>query len=263
MKNSKPKTVQEYEKWLCEKHNIEKISISRPYYESVSNKMLMTFKSSNFWESLQINFKRLSQEFSIKTGYHLFSNDDKPEMKIKPFVSFIQKTFRKNVIDNSNWPDEPKGGWLLPQNWYSRINDIIRTMFVVKYLDGVAFLVESLSSKILPDFGMECRVDFEAREEGYYAAHLHTDYECEIPKEDWDTKKINATFEMQITTQLQEIIKNLLHKYYETKRIRTKISEIKWQWDYESEEFATNYLGHILHYVEGMIMEIREKQKEC
>ena len=37
---------------------------------------------------------------------------------------------------------------------------------------------------------------------------------------------------------------------------------MKWQWDYKSDEFSANYLGHILHYVEGMIVEIREKQKK-
>lgn len=54
----------------------------------------------------------------------------------------------------------------------------------------------------------------------------------------------------------------MLHKYYEDKRKGIREEDIKWQWDYKSDEFATNYLGHILHYVEGMIMEIREKQKE-
>jgi hypothetical protein len=54
----------------------------------------------------------------------------------------------------------------------------------------------------------------------------------------------------------------LLHKYYEDKRKGIREEDIKWQWDYKSDELATNYLGHILHYVEGMIMEIREKQTE-
>jgi hypothetical protein len=28
---------------------------------------------------------------------------------------------------------------------------------------------------------------------------------------------------------------------------------------YKSDEFAINYLGHILHYLEGTIVEIRDK----
>lgn len=52
----------------------------------------------------------------------------------------------------------------------------------------------------------------------------------------------------------------MLHTYYEEQRRKGK-REDKWQWDYNSEEFSANYLGHILHYVEGMIMEVREKQE--
>jgi hypothetical protein len=133
-------------------------------------------------------------------------------------------------------------------------------MFVVKYLDGVTFFVENLGS-ILSEFGMVSKVDFEAREEGYYAAHLYTEYECEIPKENWDTKKIKAEIEMQITTQLQEVIKNLLHKYYEAKRIRIEPLHRNGNGIIER-RIRHHYLGHILHYVEGMIMDIREKQKE-
>ncbi len=63
-----------------------------------------------------------------------------------------------------------------------------------------------------------------------------------------------------MTTQLQEVIRRLLHTYYEDKR-QSKKEQTKWQWNYNSDEFSANYLGHILHYVEGMIMEVREKQR--
>lgn len=68
--------------------------------------------------------------------------------------------------------------------------------------------------------------------------------------------------EIQITTQLQEVIRSLLHKYYEDRRKGVEAEGTKWQWDYKSDEFVANYLGHILHYVEGMIMDIREKQRK-
>jgi hypothetical protein len=54
----------------------------------------------------------------------------------------------------------------------------------------------------------------------------------------------------------------LLHKYYEERRKKIGAEDVKWQWNYKTDEFVANYLGHILHYVEGMIMEIRDKQKE-
>ena len=102
----------------------------------------------------------------------------------------------------------------------------------------------------------------EAREEGYYAAHLYVQREFEIPRIDWDTDKVDISIEIQVTTQLQDAIRKLLHKHYEERRKQVTDDDMKWQWDYKSDEFAANYLGHILHYVEGTIVEIREKQKE-
>ena len=109
---------------------------------------------------------------------------------------------------------------------------------------------------------VKCKVDFEAKEEGYYAAHMYVTNKFEIPKMGLGTEFVNVRIEFQITTQLQEVIIKLLHKYYEKRRKQEKLIEnIKWQWDYKSDEFATNYLGHILHYIEGMIMERREKME--
>jgi hypothetical protein len=70
------------------------------------------------------------------------------------------------------------------------------------------------------------------------------------------------TLEIQITTQIKDIIKTLLHKYYETSRMantRPSIEEIAW--NYKNEEFIATYLGHILHYVEGMIIEVRDRER--
>ena len=54
----------------------------------------------------------------------------------------------------------------------------------------------------------------------------------------------------------------MLHRYYEENRVNLSNDDIIWQWDYTKPEFTTNYLGHILHYLEGMIMEVRDKKME-
>jgi hypothetical protein len=175
----------------------------------------------------------------------------------------LSKTYRKNIKDNKKWPESPQNGWVLPINWHSQVNDSIRTLIEVKYLDGVEFLIKKI--KLYCDQNsVECKSFLEAREEGYYAAHLYIKQEFEVPKMNWDTERINFSIEIQITTQLQEVIRKLLHNHYENRREQDKDDKAnsKWQWDYKSEEFSANYLGHILHYVEGMIMEIRDKQKK-
>lgn len=261
MTNKKPKDIDEYKKWLKEKHKIEISGKTQKYYESVASRIKQDLEKSDFWIQLTKNLREYDVEYLVKTEYHLLTPILKPELHIKPFDSFLLKTFRKNIIENKRWPDEPKGGWVLPNDWYSRINDIIRTLFEVKYLDGVEFMISKVKS-ICEKYKMGCKVSLEATEVGYYAAHLYIRKKFEIPKVTWDTEWIDVSIEIQITTQIQEVIRKLLHKYYEDARKRLEKEDIKWQWNYENDEFVANYLGHILHYVEGMIMEIREKQKE-
>ena len=146
MSARKPQSINEYRKWLRDTHQVNRVSLSRAYYESVSNKIYMTIVNSTFWSAIISQLDHIGQQYFLDTEYHLFSAEFEPELKIKPFDSFLNKTFRKNIVHNANWPREPEDGWLLPDNWYARINDIIRTLFVVKYLDGVSFLAESLSS---------------------------------------------------------------------------------------------------------------------
>lgn len=166
MSDEKPKNIDEYKDWLKKEYKFELSERNRTYYESVTNKVKKDFENSPFWIELTKNLKEIDSEYYLKNKYPLLIPEPKPQLYIKSFDSFFLKTFRKNILENNKWPNEPNGGWILPNNWYCKINDIIRTFFVVKYLDGVEFMsnkIQSLcDSKILP-----CDVNFEAKEEGY------------------------------------------------------------------------------------------------
>lgn len=257
----KPKNIDEYIEWLKKEHEIEINDRTRTRYETVATLIKQDYEKSDFWTELIGSLREYNDQYLLDKGYPLLMRVEKPELKMKPFGSFLLKTFRKNIIDNDRYPNEPKDGWILSDNWFSRINDIVRTMLVVKYLDGVEFMRNKIKSHC-EEYAMDFEHHLEAREEGYYAAHLYTRRKFEIPKILWDTERVEVSIEIQITTQLQEVIRRLLHKYYEQRRQRIEERDFKWQWDYECDEFCANYLGHILHYIEGMIMEIREKQKE-
>lgn len=261
--SKKPDNIEEYKHWMKNKFNIEISEREKAYYESVTNKIKSDFEKSAFWIHLTENLKKYGEEYLVSTGYNLFTGemtapDYIPELIIKPYESFLLKTFRHNVIDNNKWPDQPPEGWILPENWLNKINDLVRTLFVVKYLDGVQFIADKIKNH-----DNNCVVEYKAKDEGYYAAHVYTKQIFEIPKVNWDTKKEDILIEIQITTQLQEVIRKLLHTYYESNRKKIKRESTKWQWDYKCDEFSTNYLGHILHYIEGMIIEIRDKQDQC
>jgi hypothetical protein len=259
MNNKKPKDIVEYQDWLKQAHKIAISSRERNHYESSVTKIKTAFETSDFWTGLKTNLREIHDEYRLSTGY-LLLREFNPVLVTKPFDSFLVKTFRKNVLENKKWPNEPENGWILPHNWLSRINDTVRTLLEVKYLDGVEFLAHRIGI-YSENHQVKCEKHLEARWEGYYAAHLYIRQDVEIPQITWDTQIANVAVEIQITTQLQEAIRQLFHGYYEEKRKKEK-QETAWQWDYKSDEFTANYLGHILHFVEGMIVEIRDKQRQ-
>ena len=257
----KPENITEYKKWLKEKHKISLDKRIENYYKLVTTYIKNELKNSDLWKVLIKNLREYNEEYRLDNkGYVLLlKSPELIELMIKPFDSLVDKSFRKNILNNKNYENPPTEGWVLPDNWLSRINDIVRTTIVVKYLDGVEFIIDKLKYYFKQECRKRCTSHLEAREEGYYAAHLYFNYEFEVPSFDLGTESIEISIEFQITTQLQELIRTLLHKYYGEKRLKSPEEISKWQWDYKSNEFATNYLGHILHYIEGMIMDIREK----
>ena len=255
----RPKDIDEYKKWLEREFFVIINSKIENHYNSIAKKIKSDFEVSKVWSDILIELDNYNTEYLAKTNYQLFVNSNKPELVLKSFNSFLEKSFRKNIVNNKNFPMPPDSGWVLPSNWIENTNDILRTFFVVKYLDGVEFLMEKLK-KCIERNSLKFQNHFEARDEGYYAVHLYTIFDFEVPMMNWDTEIQSISVELQITTQLQEVIGKLTHQLYEGRRIINNKSQKKWQWDYESEEFTGNYLGHILHYVEGMIMDVRNKQ---
>lgn len=260
-KDSRPNDEIEYGVWFSEKFTFRENEYAM-YYEQVTNNMRKQFCDSVFWATLKESIKGWDDEFYSEKGVHLFTKDDTPEVVIKPLKSLLNKTYRKNVLKNDSFPNKPDNGWVTHNNWFDVVHDIIRTSFEVKYLDGVKFL-ESKLKDLSEKTGMtdSYRSSFEARDDGYYAVHAAIRLPLNLITRNWELEEHIIEIEIQITTELQEMIKMLLHKYYEKNRINNAPKDYKWQWDYDSEQFIPNYMGHIAHYIEGMIVEIREKKQ--
>jgi hypothetical protein len=250
----------QYLRWLTKTHGFRDMLVEGNYYRSVTDRIKADLEASPFFQGLTKSLTEYNDEYYVSRGYALLTPYPM-KLVVKPFESFILKTYRRNVLDNARWPQEPESGWIVPINWFTMINDIVRTILVVKYLDGVGLLAEKIDS-LCKQYNCGCKVDFEAKAEGYYAAHLYVRHRFEVPSIRWDTEKMDVDIELQITTQLQDVIRSLLHTYYESRRTKPMEKRSTWQWDYRSDEFAANYLGHILHYVGGMIVDIRDKQQK-
>lgn len=248
-----------YPQWLTQTCHVRSLKLERDRYELVAKKIQVDVSEAPFWNRLLSELRELDDAYFASTGYRLFANAESPTLARKPWESILQKSYRKNVSENQDWPDSPEVEWLTPANWLGRINDVVRTVLVVKYLDGVDFVVKAIRN-IAESEGLGFRADLEAKDEGYYAAHTYIEIEVEIPSTSWDTELVSIELEIQVTTQLQEVIRKLTHRDYVRRRVSERVSEVPWQWDYASEDFVPNYLGHILHYVEGMIMDVRQRQ---
>ena len=258
--DEKPLDLAGYKRWLTRGHGFNE-GLHRSHYEVATRDALACFAKSAFWASIRKELPNFAAEYEIETGgYLLLADTTCPELQVKPFDSAIEKSYRHNVVNSPGWPTEPEGGWVLPGNWWQQLGDILRCRFKAKYLDGVEFLVGRIQ-RAASTSGHSCWVEHKARDEGYYAVHLNLAVACDLRMLNWGTERRDLGLEIQVTTEVQELILQLTHYYYERRRVAEPDPTFKWQWNYKAEEFTANYLGHILHYVEGMIMDVRDKQK--
>jgi ppGpp synthetase/RelA/SpoT-type nucleotidyltranferase len=246
-----------YASWLAKTHQV-KLDREKNRYTTAALTIERSIRDSDFWRTFEAERQAIDDTYYADTRYRLFAFTDL-ELFRKPWQSFMDKTYRKNVLLNPNWPGAPDTGWLLPENWFEQIHDIVRTTLVVKYLDGVQNLTQALE-EIAFRRDVDFEFNLEARDEGYYAAHAYASVQVPIPTDNWTVATKNVQFEIQITTQLQEVIRRLTHQEYETRRKSEPEPNTKWQWDFRAPAFTPNYLGHILHYMEGMIMEVRDRE---
>lgn len=250
-----------YGEWLVSNLSVPQKAIEPNFYQTVVDTISARFESSELKTQLLQQLPEWRDEYWAVHDVNLFTTDiRKIDVNVKPFQSFLDKSFRKNVLLNTNWPEPPDQGWSKPPEWYTTTKDIIRTSFTAKYLDGALFLADRLRAMFSRD--RRADVDYEARESGYYAIHVITDDAYNIPDTSLNYGAVRIMFEIQITTQLQEVMRALTHGPYEVERMRRRgtgdQAEV-WQWNYKSEKFRPYFVGHILRYIEGAIMEIREK----
>lgn len=253
-----PNNIDEFKTWFETKFKYNLRNYGN-YYKAATQLLHNTFVASTFWDAVKKELPNINDTYRMQKGYPLLTKTEPPEIYIKSLESLLIKAYRKNQLNNPNFPDPPSDDWITPENWLTSVNDILRTTIVVKYLDGVEYLLQRLA-EIANDYSCKLDYSLEAREEGYYAAHGGLKISLDLIDESFQSSPQVMNIEIQVTTELQEIIKTLLHKHYEENRKKTKPKNYKWQWDYQCDEFSSNYLGHIVHYVEGMIVEIRDKQ---
>jgi ppGpp synthetase/RelA/SpoT-type nucleotidyltranferase len=253
---SVPPAEDQYLRWLQARfRGVPGVREGLAYYEAVTASLKLQVEGSEFWLALQERIDDYDASYFQRTGMRLSARPHPGTVEIKPWLSFVSKAYRINVVGNANFPLAPKNDWLLPDNYFERVADVIRTTFVVKYLDGIEELGGRIQS-LADELGLSCEAKLRGTPAGYYGGHYVIGIPLIVTSPSIAQAPAILPTEIQVTTQVKEVLKELIHKDYSKQRLLVD-DDLSWQWQFESRPFAANYLGHVLHYVEGRIMNIR------
>ncbi|MFD0850531.1 hypothetical protein [Sphingosinicella xenopeptidilytica] len=182
------------------------------------------------------------------------------QLLVKPYASMLTKVYRINCLQNRNYPAAPRDGLVEYATLYShpKMNDLIRTRLVCKYMDGPRFVAEGIEHFCeRREFGYRSYPMHS--ETGYHAWHCYIRTPVDMAVGD-AVEARDIWLELQVTTQLAESITALTHGLYETNR--TSVSDrssTEWRWNPRTQQFRSAYLGHTLHLLEGIIQTFRDE----
>ena len=256
----RPTTIAEYKAWALASLTDDLNDQARHNFNVNATAIQATAQRHDFFGQLGSFLDAVERDYQTATGTELLLTDQLDLFK-KPFESMVEKCFRKNVLHNREFPHPPKEGWYTSAECPTRINDVVRCTLVCRYLDGPEFLAERLRARA-EEMGLTAHYYSQQNERGYYAYHFYVKIPVEIVDKDWNASTVNVDVEIQLTTQLQEVLRSLTHKLYERMRLATPSADEKWKWDFGTNRFKASYLGHTLHLIEGLIVELRRATHE-
>jgi ppGpp synthetase/RelA/SpoT-type nucleotidyltranferase len=255
----RPKDIAEYADWAKTALSEELSERVRTLYEVNATSIQGTAQSHQFFDELPECLNKAAQAYRDLNGADLLLQGSSLNLEKKSFQSIVEKCFRRNVLLNKKFPSPPKPpGWVTSQNWTSKVNDIVRGVLVCRYLDGPDFLAKELKARA-KELGLDARSYSQQQENGHYAFHFYVKIPVEILDLAFSTTVVNVDIEIQLTTQLQDVLRDLTHKSYEKLRLASPSFDAAWKWEFSTNRFKASYLSHTLHLLEGLIVELRRE----
>src|ERR1051325_5626026 len=215
----RPSSLEEYVVWagsisLCHFDDPK----TRKLYDTNLINVYNTVTQHPFFVGFLNKTKEWEAYYAAKTKSNLFMANGDPSLQIKPYTSVVEKTYRKNILWNKGYPKPPQDGWYSSQNLYSRLNDLVRGTLVCRFIDGPSFLAQEIK-KYASEHNLLCRQYSQEREDGYYAFHIYISFPVTIIDSAWNEEQVLVEVEIQVTTQLQEVLRTLTHQFYKTHRL--------------------------------------------
>lgn len=243
----------------------------------------LALQQSAFFDALTDLHKELRDTFqaeSIRSIEAWANGETELRISVKSWESAIDKLYRLNVEENRTQGEPPcvptifelaRDGelqreyrdqahqgtdWITPQKIHLFADDLVRTKFVVPFVDGV-INVSNRIEQLAELHGHPHYKRYHAKDSGYHARHIYIVMDTVLPGQ----SESKITLEVKILTKLQDTLGELTHLLYELKRtgqVETK-KKRKLAWEIESEDFSASYLGHSAHYLESEIVNLKHK----
>nr|WP_315253448.1 hypothetical protein [uncultured Duganella sp.] len=209
----------------------------------------------NFTKELAALLPIWDEECKQAKGYPLLMDVRLSNFNRKSYESVLEKVYRTSYVFNKSFPDAPSAGWITTQNYLSRINDLVRNKISCKFIDGPEIIAQKMT-EIANRLGLRSEYFSRNYDDGYYAYHFYVYIPIEIDDGTPAAGKHEVAIEIQISTQLKEVMYEILHKFYADERSKSFSED--WKWKVGSAKFKSGYLSHTLHMLEGMIVELRD-----
>ncbi|WP_344192894.1 hypothetical protein [Pedococcus aerophilus] len=193
----------------------------------------------------------------------------------KSWPSVVDKLYRLNIEENELAPNPPflpnlhervagasyskSQQWITPSNVSEFADDLVRTKFVVPFVDGVIQVSDKIKELIYAE-SLPRYVKYHAKDSGYHARHLY----CllEVPAAGGGSRTV--ALEIKVLTKLQDTLGELTHLLYEAKRTGRIPSEKKRKlaWMIDSPDFLASYVGHSAHFIEAQLVILKSELME-
>lgn len=246
----------------------ELMLVWREEYEREIPKLARSFVGGEYWQSVLSRLRELDADHRhrrepllahppvcgnpqhVAPGEVQDKWDCTGHVTWKDFDSVRDKLFRKNRRDGhldgtAREHATPVGPWCI---FDGRVSDLVRTTIVVRRFDGIQ-VVAKMFSDVATDFdGVRLEAQWRATPAGYHAHHIDVVVPVRTPHSD------SLKVEIQLCSQLQEVLRDLTHTLYAKYRCDPNADSLAWQHDPYCEEFTPNYLGHLLHLADGLIV---------
>lgn len=210
--------------------------------------------AGQFWTEAKKKLDQWRTEYRADTGSELFVGVALPQFVSKSEKSIKEKLFRRYLNNNSTFGKSITSvGPLLPA-----IGDLVRTRLICSYIDGVEFM----ANKIV-DLANELHVsntrERQGKIEGYFAQHINLQQDV-IYRIAGQSQMASISCEVQVASAMGTKMWEVSHALYEGTRRRPSDAE-NWQWKPTDPRFISNQLGHMIHLVDGLMVQLRDSSK--